>query len=152
MYLLSHAVSIPAQHPVRTETAAINRARPNRQMTSGQLVGPVRYTYTQFELEESRLFGPNPWKILAPPSNHLSKKGFRATQQILVAEFLLCELGVHNSYNPSEPRQSRRRRLRRRRWRLWQPPERSYDTIYKYIYIYTHINVCVYIYIYKKNT
>ena len=53
--------------------------------------------YTQFAIQDSRLFGPNPSKILAPPSSYLSNKGFWATQpleQILVAEFLLCELGV----------------------------------------------------------
>ena len=60
--------------------------------------------YTQFAIQDSRLFGPNPWTILAPPSNYLSKKGFLATQpleQILVAEFLLCELGVDG--NTSHP-------------------------------------------------
>ena len=30
--------------------------------------------YTQFAIQDSRLFGPNPWKVLAPPSNYLSKK------------------------------------------------------------------------------
>ena len=30
--------------------------------------------HTQFAIQDSRLFGPNPWKILAPPSNYLSKK------------------------------------------------------------------------------
>ena len=53
--------------------------------------------YTQFAIQDSRLFGPNPWKILAPPSNYLSKKSFWATQpleQILDSEFLLCEPGV----------------------------------------------------------
>ena len=30
--------------------------------------------YTQFAIQDSGLFGPNPWKILAPPSNYLSKK------------------------------------------------------------------------------
>ena len=53
--------------------------------------------YTQFAIQDSRLFGPNPLKILAPPSNCLSKKGLWATQpleQILDSEFLLCELGV----------------------------------------------------------
>ena len=57
----------------------------------------VHSAYTQFAIQDSRLFGPNPWKILAPPSNYLSTKGFWATQpleQILVAEILLCELGV----------------------------------------------------------
>ena len=32
--------------------------------------------YTQFAIQDSRLFGPNPWKILAPPSNYLSTKRF----------------------------------------------------------------------------
>ena len=31
-------------------------------------------------ITRSVLFGPNPWNILAPPSNYLSKKGFWATQ------------------------------------------------------------------------
>ena len=56
--------------------------------------------YLQPAIQDSRLFGPNPWKILAPPSNYPSNNGFWATQpleQILVAEFLLCELGVHNA-------------------------------------------------------
>ena len=60
----------------------------------------LKLTYTQFAIQDSRLFGPNPWKILAPPSSYLSKKGFWATQpleQILVAEFLLCELCVRGS-------------------------------------------------------
>ena len=55
------------------------------------------WVYTQFAIQDSRLFGPNPWKILAPPSNYQSNKGFSATQpseQILDSEFLLCELGV----------------------------------------------------------
>ena len=30
--------------------------------------------YTQFAIQDSGLFGPNPWKILAPPSNYLSKR------------------------------------------------------------------------------
>ena len=30
--------------------------------------------YTQFPSQDSGLFGPNPWKILVPPSNYLSKK------------------------------------------------------------------------------
>ena len=30
--------------------------------------------YTQFPSQDSGLFGPNPWKVLAPPSNYLSKK------------------------------------------------------------------------------
>ena len=58
--------------------------------------------YTQFAIQDSRLFGPNPWKALAPPSNYLSKKGFWATQpleQILDSEFLLCELGVAGTSN-----------------------------------------------------
>ena len=53
--------------------------------------------YTQFAIQDSCLFGPNPWKVLAPPSNYLSKKSFWATQpleQILDSKFLLCELGV----------------------------------------------------------
>ena len=53
--------------------------------------------YTQFAIQDSRLFGPNPLNILAPPSNYLSTKGFWATQpleQIFDSEFLLCELGV----------------------------------------------------------
>ena len=29
--------------------------------------------YTQFAIQDSRLFGPNPKKVLAPPSNYLSK-------------------------------------------------------------------------------
>ena len=29
-------------------------------------------SYTQFPSQDSGLFGPNPWKILAPPSNYLS--------------------------------------------------------------------------------
>ena len=50
-----------------------------------------------FGLSDSGFFGPNPWNILAPPSNYLSKNDFRATQpleQILDSEFLLCKLGV----------------------------------------------------------
>ena len=31
-------------------------------------------SYTQFAIQDSRLFGPNPRKVLAPPSNYLSKK------------------------------------------------------------------------------
>ena len=66
-------------------------------------VGAKQRSYTQFAIQDSGLFGPNPWKILAPPSNYLSKEGFWATQpleQILVAEFLLCELGVRGfDYN-----------------------------------------------------
>ena len=57
--------------------------------------------YTQFAIQDSCLFGPNPWKILALPSNCLSKNSFWATQpleQILEAEVLLCELGV-NCFN-----------------------------------------------------
>ena len=61
-------------------------------------MGPRRRDpYTQFAIQDSGLFGPDPWKILAPPSNYLSKQGFWATQpleQILDSEFLLCELGV----------------------------------------------------------
>ena len=38
--------------------------------------------YTQFPSQDSGLFGPNPWKVLAPPSNYLSKKGFWATQPL----------------------------------------------------------------------
>ena len=38
--------------------------------------------YTQFAIQDSSLFGPNPWKILAPPSNYLSNKGFWATQPL----------------------------------------------------------------------
>ena len=30
--------------------------------------------YTQFPSQDSGIFGPNPWKILAPPSNYLSTK------------------------------------------------------------------------------
>ena len=30
--------------------------------------------YTQFAIQDSGLFGPNLWRILAPPSNYLSKK------------------------------------------------------------------------------
>ena len=29
------------------------------------------FPYTQFPSHDSGLFGPNPWKILAPPSNYL---------------------------------------------------------------------------------
>ena len=57
----------------------------------------VCMSYTQISIQDSGLFGPNPWNILAPPSNYLSKKGFWATQplrQILDSEFLLCELGM----------------------------------------------------------
>ena len=38
--------------------------------------------YTQFPSQDSGLFGPNSWKILAPPSNYLSNKGFWATQPL----------------------------------------------------------------------
>ena len=97
---------------------------------------------TQFAIQDSCLFGPNPLKILAPPSNYLSKKGFWATQpleQILVAEFLLCELAL-------------------------APPEVPvyaicsvvfcacmYYCVCIYIYIYIYIYICIiriYIYIY----
>ena len=30
--------------------------------------------YTQFAIRDSRLFGPNPWKVSAPPSNYLPKR------------------------------------------------------------------------------
>ena len=59
--------------------------------------GSMDNEYTQFAIQDSCLFGPNPWKILAPPSNYLSNNDFWATQpleQILDSEFLLCELGV----------------------------------------------------------
>ena len=29
----------------------------------------VIQAYTQFAIQDSCLFGPNPWKVLAPPSN-----------------------------------------------------------------------------------
>ena len=29
--------------------------------------------YTQFPSQDSGLFGPNPWKIFAPPTNYLAK-------------------------------------------------------------------------------
>ena len=38
--------------------------------------------FTQFPSQDSGLFGPNPWKILAPPSNYLSKNSFWATQPL----------------------------------------------------------------------
>ena len=38
--------------------------------------GGLKIHYTQFAIQDSRLFGPNPWKIVAPPSNYLSKKRF----------------------------------------------------------------------------
>ena len=53
--------------------------------------------YAQFAIQDLSLFGPNPWNILAPPSNYLWKRGFWATQpleQVLDGEFLLRELGV----------------------------------------------------------
>ena len=62
-----------------------------------QDISQYSLAYTQFAIQDSGLFGPNPRKILAPPSNYLSKKGFWATQpleQISDSEFLLCELGV----------------------------------------------------------
>ena len=40
------------------------------------------YPYPQFPSQDSGLFGPNPWKILAPPSKYLSTKGFWATQPL----------------------------------------------------------------------
>ena len=59
-----------------------------------------RNGFTQFALEDSVIFGPNPWKILAPPSNYLSNIFVWATQplaKILDSEFLLCELGVREN-------------------------------------------------------
>ena len=32
--------------------------------------------YTQFPSQDAGLFGPNPWNILAPPSNYISTKRF----------------------------------------------------------------------------
>ena len=43
-----------------------------------------RHRYTQFQSQDSGLFGPNPWKVLAPSSNYLSKKSFWATQPLEV--------------------------------------------------------------------
>ena len=77
------------------EAAASSVAGPRR--SARRSGGTTCLIYTQFAIQDSCLFGPNPWKILAPPSNYLSKNDFWATQpleQILVAEFLLCELGV----------------------------------------------------------
>ena len=38
--------------------------------------------YTQFPSQDLGLFGPYPWKVLAPPSNYLSRNGFWATQPL----------------------------------------------------------------------
>ena len=60
--------------------------------------GNLCWSYTPSSQSKIRVFSdPTLGKILAPQSNYLSKKGFWATQpleSILVAEFLLCELGV----------------------------------------------------------
>ena len=45
--------------------------------------------YPQFPSQDSGFFGPNPWKILAPPSNYLSTKGFLATQPL--AKYIATE-------------------------------------------------------------
>ena len=77
--------------------ARATRGRVRQVSRRAALLRDVRLTYTQFAIQDSRLFGPNPWKILAPPSNYLSTNKFWATQpleQILDSEFLLCELDV----------------------------------------------------------
>ena len=53
--------------------------------------------YTQFAIQDSRLFGPNQPLESLSAAVKLQKKGFWATQpleQILDSEFLLCELGA----------------------------------------------------------
>ena len=70
-----------------------------REELPGSAAKPLKTNmlYTQLAIQDSRLFGPHPLNILAPPSNYLSKNDFWATQpliQILDSEFLLCELGV----------------------------------------------------------
>ena len=58
---------------------------------------PRTIAYTQFPSQDSGLFGPNPWKVLAPMSNYLSNNGFWATQpleKVLRGKMLWWELGV----------------------------------------------------------
>ena len=55
-------------------------------------------TLHQIPITNSGMFGPNPWNILAPPSNYLFKKGFWATQpleKVLWGKILWWELGVY---------------------------------------------------------
>ena len=92
------------------------------QMRLCSLISRQQGRYTQFAIQDSRLFGPNPWKILAPPSNYLSTKGFWAAQplkRMLDSEFLLCELGAKREGAPVV----------------------CYIRYYVYIYIYIYIYI-----------
>ena len=50
--------------------------------------------YTQFAIQDSGLFGPNPWKFLAQIVYVFPWSPTQPLEQILDSELLLCELGV----------------------------------------------------------
>ena len=53
--------------------------------------------YAQFAIQDSGLFGPNPWKFLAQIVYVFPWSATQPLEQILDSEFLLCELGVEVS-------------------------------------------------------
>ena len=107
------------------------------------------HTYTRSPLQDSRLFGPRPWKILAatyetngflsnpdPGENHVMENLVMETGCIILPE--------HTYSDVSQTRGGTRER----------PDEFLHDyigNIYIYIYIYIYTHVCVYIYIHKHN-
>ena len=62
------------------------------------------YLYTQFAIQDSGLFGPNPWKFLAQIVYVFPWRATQPLEQILDSEFLLCELSiVHPEYRLAVP-------------------------------------------------
>ena len=51
--------------------------------------------YTQFAIQDSGLFGPNPWKFIAQIVYAFPGSATQPMEYIILdSEFLLCELGV----------------------------------------------------------
>ena len=101
-----------------------------------------KHVYTQFPSQDSGLFGPNPWKILAPPSNYLSNKvsGQPTLGKSLVRENLV--MGTGCTCVP---------RLRREERRADQRHQGRREPL-KYVYTNVCMYVCIYIYIYTHIT
>ena len=56
---------------------------------------PCLHPYTQFAIQDSGLFGPNSWKLLAQIVYSFPWTAAQPLEQILDSDILLCELGVN---------------------------------------------------------
>ena len=64
----------------------------------------IIFGYTQFAIQDSGLFGPNPWKFSAQIVYVFPWSATQPLEQILDSAFLLCELGVQVRLKPARTR------------------------------------------------